>query len=118
MNPYNYYVPPYMQPQAQPIQQLPQQHMDQKVVSYFVDSAEQMSTITPMPNIIYLGLSRDGKIFMRRMNNDGLMEMKTFSVQAEQTKKTDAQEILDRLANIEKKLNIGVIDESNVIDVA
>lgn len=118
MNPYNnFYTPPYMQqPQAQTIQQLPQQHMDTKVVSYFVDTAEQLSTITPMPNTIYLGLSRDGKIFMRRMNNNGLMEVKTYSLVNEQTKKTDVQEILGRLANIEKKL--GVIDESNVIDVA
>lgn len=115
MNPY--YTPPYMhQPQAQPIQQLPQQHMEQRVVSYFVDSAEQLSTLNPMPNIIYLGINnRDGKIFMRRMNNDGLVEMKTFSLQLDQTKKTDSQEILSRLEAIEKK--IGVANEPNVIDV-
>lgn len=115
MNPY--YTPPYMQqPQAQPIQQLPQQHMEQRVVSYFVDSAEQLSTLNPMPNIIYLGINnRDGKIFMRRMNNDGLVEMKTFSLQLDQTKKTDSQEILSRLEAIEKK--IGVTNEPHVIDV-
>lgn len=115
MNPY--YTPPYMQqPQAQPIQQLPQQHMEQRVVSYFVDSAEQLSTLNPMPNIIYLGISHDGgKIFQRRMNNDGLVEMKTFSLQLDQTKKTDSQEILSRLEAIEKK--IGVTNEPHVIDV-
>lgn len=115
MNPY--YTPPYMQqPQAQPIQQLPQQHMEQRVVSYFVDSAEQLSTLNPMPNIIYLGISHDGgKIFQRRMNNDGLVEMKTFSLQLDQTKKTDSQEILSRLEAIEKK--IGVTNELHVIDV-
>jgi hypothetical protein len=104
------------QPQAQPIQQLPQQHMEQRVVSYFVDSAEQLSTLNPMPNIIYLGINnRDGKIFMRRMNNDGLVELKTFSLQLDQTKKTDSQEILSRLEAIEKK--IGVTNEPHVIDV-
>ena len=115
MNPY--YTPPYMQqPQAQPIQQLPQQHMEQRVVSYFVDSAEQLSTLNPMPNIIYLGINtRDQKIFVRRMNNDGLMEIKTYSVVGEQTKKTDTQEILSRLEAIEKK--IGVTNEPHVIDV-
>lgn len=113
MNPY--YTPPYMQ-QPQPIQQLPQQHMEQRVVSYFVDSAEQLSTLNPMPNIIYLGISHDGgKIFQRRMNNDGLVEMKTFSLQLDQTKKTDSQEILSRLEAIEKK--IGVTSEPHVIDV-
>lgn len=116
MNPY--YTPPYMQqPQAQPIQQLPQQHMEQRVVSYFVDTAEQLSTVTPMPNIIYLGINtRDQKIFVRRMNNDGLMEIKTYSVVGEQTKKTDTQEILSRLEAIEKK--IGGTNEPHVIDVA
>jgi len=117
MNPYNnYYTPPYMQ-QAQPIQQLPQ-HIEPKIVSYTVDSAEQLSSLPSMPNTIYIGMLRDGtKIFQRRMNNDGLMEVKTYSLVTEQTKKTETQEILERLTNIERKLNIGVINESNVIDV-
>ena len=115
MNPY--YTPPYMQQAvAQPIQQIPQQHMEQRVISYFVESAEQLATINPMPNTIYLGInSRDGKIFMRRMNNDGLMEVKTYSLAAEQTKKPDIQEVLDRLAKIERK--IGGTNEPHVIDV-
>ena len=112
MNPYNY---PYMQQQT-PV--LPQ-HLEPKIVPYTVDSAEQLSTLPPYPNTIYLGISRDGsKIFQRRMNNDGLMEVKTYSLVVEQTKKTDTQEILDRIARLEKKLNTEVIDESHVIDVA
>lgn len=80
-------------------------------MAYPVDSAEQLSGITPMPNTIYIGVSRDGsKIYQRRMNNDGLMEIKTFARIDEQTKKTDAQEIIARLESIEKKL--GVSDES------
>lgn len=116
MNPYNnYYTPPYM---PQPVQQLPQ-HVEPKVIPYIVDSIEQLSSLQPMPNTIYVGVARDGtKVFQRRMNNDGLMEVKTYSLVNEQTKKTDTQEILSRLANIERKLNIGVINESNVIDVA
>lgn len=112
MNPYNTY--PYMQQQ---VPQLPH-NLEPKIMSYTVDSVEQLATLPPVPNTIYLGISRDGrKIFQRRMNNDGLMEVKTYSLVVEQTKKTDTQEILDRIANIEKKLNIGVINESNVIDV-
>ena len=111
MNPYNYSFMP-----QQPV--LPQ-HLEPKIVSYTVDSAEQLATLPPIPNTVYIGVSRDGtKIFQRRMNNDGLMEVKTYSLAVEQTKKTDTQEILDRIANIERKLNVGVIDESNVIDVA
>ena len=111
MNPYmnyNQYTPPYMAPQ--PIQQIPHP-IEPKVVTYTVDSAEQLSGITPMPNTVYLGISRDGsRIFQRRMNNDGLMEIKTFERIDEQTKKTDMQEILGRLEAIEKKL--GATNES------
>lgn len=104
MNPYlNYpYVP---------------QHIEPKIISYTVDSAEQLATLPPVPNTIYLGMTRDGtKIFQRRMNNDGLMEVKTYSLVVEQTKKTELQEILDRIANIEK--TIGAKHEPDVIDVA
>lgn len=112
MNPYNY--PPYMQ--QTPV--LPQ-HLEPKIISYTVDSVEQLSTLPPTPNTIYLGMSRDGsKVFQRRMNNDGLMEVKTYSLVVEQTKKTELQEILDRIINIEHKLNIGDTNEHNIIDVA
>jgi len=111
MNPYNnYYTPSYMQAPALP------QHVEPKILSYTVDLIEQLSTLPPMPNAIYIGLSRDGtKIFQRRMNNDGLMESKTYSLVMEQTKKTETQEILERIANIEKK--IGGTNEPHVIDV-
>lgn len=109
MNPYNY---PYMQ--QQPV--LPH-NLEPRIMSYTVDSVEQLSSLPPLPNTVYLGISRDGsKIFQRRMNNDGLMEVKTYSLAVEQTKKTDTQEILDRIASIEKKLNIGGTNEST--DVA
>lgn len=104
MNPYNNYPYPQQIPQIQ-------QHIEPKILSYTVDSVEQLATLPPMPNTIYLGLARDGsKIFQRRMNNDGLMEIKTFSLVVEQTKKTDMQEILDRISEIEKK--IGGTNES------
>lgn len=100
MNPYNY----YQQPQGVPMQHLPQP-AEPKIVTYAVESAEQLSAINPMPNTICLGIARDGtKIFQRRMNNDGLMETKTYSLIDEQTKKTETQEILERIANIEKRL--------------
>ena len=105
---------PYMPQaqQAQTIQHLPQQ-AEPKIITYSVESAEQLSTITPLPNTVYLGINNKGeKIFVRRMNNDGLTETKTYSLITEQTKKTDTQEILERISNIEKKLNIGGADES------
>ena len=106
MNPNMYNNYPY----PQQIPQIPQ-HVEPRILSYTVDSVEQLATLPPMPNTIYLGIARDGsKIFQRRMNNDGLMEIKTFSLVVEQTKKTDMQEILDRISEIEKK--IGGTNES------
>ena len=111
MNPYTNF--PYMQ--QTPV--LPQ-HLEPKIVSYTVDSVEQLSSLPPLPNTIYIGVARDGsKVFQKRMNNDGLMEVKTYSLAVEQTKKTDTQEILDRISSIERKLKIGGIDERHVIDV-
>lgn len=117
-NNFQQYVPPYMQQQqAQPIQHLPASQP--KVVTYTVESAEQMSGIVPMPNTLYMGINKkDGKIYLRSMNNDGLTEIKTYSLVTEQTKKTDMQEVLERLASIEKKLNMGGANEPNGNDVA
>ena len=106
MNPYtNQYMQQMMQQMAQNPQQMPVplQRIEERIISYNnIESPEQLSTLPPVPNTIYLGVNlRDGKIFMRRMNNDGLVDVKTFSVTTEHTKKTDVGEILDRLSKIE-----------------
>lgn len=117
MNPY------YMQMMQQagqqqhgmPLQNIPQQPVIRPtVIPYNVETAEQMSAIIPMPNTIYLGINdKDRKIFIKRMNNDGLTDVQTYILAGEQTKKTDTQEILARLANLESKLlSMGVKNES------
>lgn len=123
MNPYtnyNPYIPPYMQPQshAQPqsqgqtIQTL-SQPAQQQIYAYFVKTADQLNSIQPMPNTIYLGINADSdQIFVRRMNNDGITELKTYTLAGEQKKKTELQVISERLDSIEKKLNIGATNES------
>ena len=107
------------QPQhGMPLQNIPQQSVIRPtVIPYNVETAEQMSAIIPMPNTIYLGINdKDRKIFIKRMNNDGLTDVQTYILAGEQTKKTDTQEILERIANIENKLlNIGVKDESTSV---
>ena len=107
------------QPQhGMPLQNIPQQSVIRPtVIPYNVETAEQMSAIIPMPNTIYLGINdKERKIFIKRMNNDGLTDVQTYILAGEQTKKTDTQEILERIANIENKLlNIGVKDESTSV---
>lgn len=121
MNPYDYNIPhanPYMrnygQPQGQTIQTLSSNNQ-QQIYTYFVKSAEQLNTIQPMPNTIYLGINVDtDQIFVRRMNNDGITEIKTYSLAGEQKKKNELQVILDELHGIKKHLKIGKFNESNV----
>lgn len=121
MNPY--YMQMMQQAGQQPQHGMPLQNIQQQsvirptVIPYNVETAEQMSAIIPMPNTIYLGINdKDRKIFIKRMNNDGLTDVQTYILAGEQTKKTDTQEILERIANIENKLlNIGVKDESTSV---
>ena len=58
-----------------------------------------------MPNVFYLGINRDNKeIYVRRMNNDGNIEVETYSLSTGKEEKTDLKIIADRLDVIEKKL--------------
>ena len=127
MNPYMNYNPYNMAPyattphatqpaqQAQTIQTLSQQSAQQQIYTYFVKSADQLNSIQPMPNTFYLGINADSdQIFVRHMNNDGVTEVKTYTLAGEQKKKSELQIISERLDSIEKKLNIGAKDESDV----
>lgn len=116
MNPYDYNMPHTytgMQPgfrQSQPIQPLSQP----QVFTSFVKSAEQLNTINPMPNTLYVGINTDAQqIFVKRMNNDGITELKTYTLAGEQKKKSELQLILDELHGIKKHLKIGRQNESN-----
>ena len=105
----------FRQPQqpGQTIQNL-SQTSQQQIYTYFVKTAEQMNTIQPMPNTIYLGINTDADlIFVKRMNNDGVTEVKTYSLAGEQKKKTDLQVVLEELHGIKKHLKIGRQNESN-----
>lgn len=73
---------------------------------YFVKSPNELNNINVMPNTFYLGINTEGnEIYVRRMNNDGLIDMKTFSLLSEKKEKTDLQTIAERLDGIEKKLS-------------
>lgn len=91
------------QQQQQPIQNLNVQPQSQ---CYFVRSPNDLSNINVMPNNYYLGINTDSnEIYVKRMNNDGLIELKTFTLKSEQKEKTEFQAVFDRLDSIEKKLS-------------
>ena len=104
-NNYNQFYPygAQLPPQTQPIQQF-QQQMPQ-ASCYFVKSIDELSGIRIMPNIYCMGINKDGKeIYVRRMNNDGNIEVETYSLKSESKEKSELEKITERLTNIENSL--------------
>lgn len=101
--PYGVQQPMPMSPQTQPIQQF-QQQMPQ-ASCYFVKSMDELSNVRIMPNIYCMGINKDKKeIYVRRMNNDGNIEVETYSLRSESKEKSELEKISERLTNIENSL--------------
>ena len=95
---------PYFQPQTI-------QSVQSQALCFFVKSPNDLVRSDIMPNVFYLGINRDNKeIYVRRMNNDGNIEVETYQLAGGKEEKTDLKIIADRLDIIEKKL--GGRDES------
>lgn len=111
-------IPPYMIPQQQnpyaarlaalegiqpqTIQSLQQQP---QAVCYFVRDGAEMANINLMPNIVYIGINSQAKeLYLRRLSNDGNIEVETYKLESGKQEKNDIQIILDRLNTIEAKL--------------
>lgn len=98
-NPYNY---GFTQPQTQAIQNLNQQ-IQKQAACYFVKAPEELAGVNVMPNIFYLGINRDDKeVYVRRMNNDGNIEVEKYVLASGVKEKTELQTISERLEKIEK----------------
>lgn len=90
-------------PQQQPIQTMQTQP---QASCFFVKSPADLAGVNVMPNVFYVGLSPDNKeIYVRKMNNDGNIELETYALKAEQKQKTELQTIAERLEAIEKRLS-------------
>ena len=87
---------------VQPIQNITQQS---QAMCFFVKTPNDLVRSDIMPNVFYLGINRDNKeIYVRRMNNDGNIEVETYQLSDGKEEKTDLKKIADRLDIIEKKL--------------
>lgn len=99
---FNQYIDPY---RSQTIQNI-SRNIQPQSYCYFVNSPSDLNGINVMPNTFYLGINSDrNEIYMRCMNNDGLIDVKTYSLHSEKKEKTDFQAIFDRLDSIEKKIS-------------
>ena len=102
---FNPYYNPYQQRFDMQPQTIQNMNLQPQASCYFVKSANDLNGLNVMPNTFYLGINTDAnEIYVRRMNNDGLVDIKTYTLQSEKKEKTDFQAIFDRLDGIEKKI--------------
>ncbi len=96
------YFNPYQRNDFQPIQNI---NIQPQASCYFVKAPSDLNSINVMPNTFYLGINAEAnEIYVRKMNNDGLVDVKTYSLQSEKKEKTDIKTLLDRLDNIDKRI--------------
>lgn len=105
----NYNYPFYGAPNTQQNQAQPIQRMEQKspqATCYFVTSADSFK-VDVLPGIYYLGINeKNNEIYLRKINDLGNPEFKTYKLTEEKKEKSELQKINDRLLNIEKKLGV------------
>lgn len=102
----NYNNLPAQQPQT--IQNV-SQTVSPQLYSYFVKQAADLATPNIMPNTLYLGINSGQKeIYIRKMNNDGNIELETYVLSSGKKEKSELQVFVERLDSrldeIEKKL--------------
>lgn len=102
--PQNNYMQQMQMQQPQTIQNVAQPPQPQ-LYSYFVKQPTDLATPNIMPNTLYLGINRDAKeIYIRRMNNDGNIELETYALSSGKKEKSELQVIVERLDSIEQKI--------------
>ena len=95
-----YYQP---QNQGQPIQTMNQPQL--QASCYFVNSPEELGGVNIMPNNLYLGINQNTKeIYVRRMDNNGITQLETYTMSDNKEEKTDYKLILEQLTAINEKL--------------
>ncbi len=73
---------------------------------YMVKNENDLAGVNVMPNAVYIGLNADAKeIYLRKMNNDGKIEVESYVLKSAQKEKTEVQAILERLYSIEQKIS-------------
>lgn len=97
-----YYQQPWSQPQ--PIQNL-NQPIQPQASCYFVNSPDELSSVNLMPNNVYLGINQNTKeIYVRKMDNNGLIQLETYTMASNVEEKNDYKLILEQLTEINQKL--------------
>jgi hypothetical protein len=94
---------PQRQQQTQTIQTLEQKPL--QATCYFVKSLDEFK-VDVLPGVYYLGINESAnELYVRKINDLGNPELKTYRLSAERKEKTELQTIADRLSNIEKQIS-------------
>lgn len=117
----NQYFNPYWQqtqPNFQRIQNL-SSYNSTEVQCFYVNNPSDMEKIQPVLNVLYIGLNFDKKeIYLRQMNNNGLIDFTTYTQQSGEQQKSEFTKILDRLdvleTNLKGKDNVQYANDTTV----
>lgn len=114
-NPYNMRQDMFNQPST--IQNLTQTTPTQAQI-YFVRSPKDMEGITPNLNVVYIGINRDkDEIYLRQMNNGGLIDFNTYSLSTGGQEKNEFAKIMERIDKLETRfLEKGGVDERTITE--
>ena len=110
-----------MMPQMARMQPIQSFEIQQQFSCFTVKNENDLANVNVMPNSVYIGLNSDLKeVYIRKMNNDGKIEVESYVLKSAQKEKTEVQAILERLDSIEQKisqrpvLTMGKRDEQRV----
>ena len=96
-----------------PIQQI--QDVQKTAQFYSVNNPQEMDAIRPDLNVIYIGLNKTKKeIYVKQMALDGTILSEVYNLASNEQKRDDLNVVLEKLANIEKRLSD---NERNFADV-
>lgn len=100
------------QPQFQTIQTI--QPAQAQVQTLFVNGAADLEKMQLMPNVYYIGINQNtNEVYIRRMNNDGITELNTYTMTNGKQVKSELQTVLDKLDEINASMK-GLSNERNV----
>ena len=93
---------PQTQQQAQTIQKIEQKPL--QAMCFFVKSLDDFK-VDILPGVYYLGINESAKeMYIRKMKEDGTLGLETYKLSVEKKERTELQQIVDRLSNIERQL--------------
>lgn len=86
-----------------------------EVQCFYVAGPRDMEKIQPALNVVYIGINSDKKeVYIRQMNNNGLIDFDTYTLQSGEQQKNDYTKIIERIDQLENTMK----GKENVIQSA